>query len=87
MTAVSKAGRRGDGGLERRLKEACLLVAEHYHPRWGTWAYDTYTKINHAFFDDGLPWHHEHGIIAPVGDDLVDIFPGRREVRPFRIPA
>jgi hypothetical protein len=40
------------------LEEACLMVARHYHPKWGEWAYEMYEKINARFFGASLPWPH-----------------------------
>jgi hypothetical protein len=55
MSGLSRGKRRG---TEERVREACLLVARHYHGEQGVWPYTLYTRINERFFNGELPWPH-----------------------------
>lgn len=56
-----------DGATGDELKQACLLIARHYHGRWGEWAYEVYSGINQRFFAGELPWPHISWSLTPHG--------------------
>src|SRR4051812_33941320 len=49
------------------IREACLLVASHFHGEPGVWAYHAYDSINDRFFGGRLPWPYITWGLTPHG--------------------